>query len=161
MVKAGVWYLVAAVGGEPRLYRVSRIEEAQVLDEPAQRPNRLDLEGVWSDLRQRLEEPGTGVPVELRVRAKRAEMLLRLCASQLVGPVERAPEPDASGWIGLRLDFVAEGAAGGVLLGFGADVEVLSPQSLRRSLAATAREVLALYEAAGAEVGRDAGPATL
>jgi predicted DNA-binding transcriptional regulator YafY len=72
-------------------------------------------------------------------------MLLRFITSQLAGPAERDPEPDASGWQVLRLPFVAEGAAQGALLGFGADVEILSPESLRHMFAETARLVLQLY----------------
>jgi predicted DNA-binding transcriptional regulator YafY len=150
VVKAGVWYLVAAMGGEPRLYRVSRIEEAEVLDEPADRPAQLDLEAVWRRLRQRVEEPGPGVEVEVRVRPDVVEMLLRLCAAQLVRPAVHEPATDASGWTILRLPFVAEGAARAVLLGFGVDLEVLSPAGLRRSMAETAKAVLDLYGTAGA-----------
>jgi predicted DNA-binding transcriptional regulator YafY len=72
-------------------------------------------------------------------------MLLRVCAPQLVGAPERESEPDVSGWTRLRLQFVAEGAALAALLGFGASVEILSPESLRRSFAVTAKEVLGLY----------------
>jgi predicted DNA-binding transcriptional regulator YafY len=146
VVKAGVWYLIAAVAGEPRVYRVSRIEDAGILEEAAERPAGLDLDALWRQLRQRVEERGPGVEVRARVRSERVEMLLRVCAAQLVGPAEREPEPDASGWTLLRLNFVAEGAALGALLGFGAVVEILSPESLRRSFADTARDVLALYD---------------
>src|SRR5215472_10681713 len=31
--KAGIWYLLAQVGGGPRVYRVSRIEDAELTDE--------------------------------------------------------------------------------------------------------------------------------
>jgi predicted DNA-binding transcriptional regulator YafY len=161
VVKAGVWYLVAALDGEPRLYRVSRIEAADMLDQPARRPARLDLQAVWRELRRRLEQPEAGVQVSLRVRPERVEILLRVCASQLVGPAERAPAPDASGWNVLQLEFVAEGAARGALLGFGADLEVLSPESLRRSLAETAREVLGLYGPGPGPAEAEAGRPTL
>jgi predicted DNA-binding transcriptional regulator YafY len=40
-----------------------------------------------------------------------------------------------------------------MLLGFGVDLEVLSPATLRRSIAETARLVLDLYETAGAGEG--------
>jgi predicted DNA-binding transcriptional regulator YafY len=160
VVKAGVWYLVAALAGEPRLYRVSRIEAAEILDEPSRRPAGLDLEALWRDLRRKLEDPGVGVDVEVRVRPERAELLLRLVAAQLVAPAERAPKTDGSGWVLLHLSFVAPGAARAALLGFGDDLEVLSPDSLRRSLAETARAVVALY-ASGRGGGPENLPATL
>jgi predicted DNA-binding transcriptional regulator YafY len=61
----------------------------------------------------------------------------------------------------LQLEFVAEGAARGALLGFGADLEVLSPESLRRSLAETAREVLGLYGPGPGPAEAEAGRPTL
>jgi predicted DNA-binding transcriptional regulator YafY len=33
--KTGAWYLVAAMGGDPRVYRVDRIRSAQATREPA------------------------------------------------------------------------------------------------------------------------------
>jgi predicted DNA-binding transcriptional regulator YafY len=145
VAKAGVWYLVAATAGEPRLYRVSRIETAELLEEPSRRPRDLDLEAVWGELRRRLEVPGPGLAVRLRVREERAEMLLRICAAQLLGPAERSDGQGEPGWTELGLTFVAEGAACAVLLGFGAEVEVLSPPSLRRAMSEKAREVLGVY----------------
>jgi predicted DNA-binding transcriptional regulator YafY len=145
VVKAGIWYLIAAIGSEPRLYRVSRIEEAAILEQRSERPAGLDLDALWRRLRQRVEDRGPGVEVRLRVRPERAEMLLRLITSQLAGPVDEEPAPDASGWRVFHLPFVAEGAAQGALLGFGAEVEVLSPPTLRQMFAKTAREILDLY----------------
>lgn len=40
-------YLLATRSGEDRTYRVSRIQAA--LDEPAQRPDRVDLDRAWRE----------------------------------------------------------------------------------------------------------------
>jgi predicted DNA-binding transcriptional regulator YafY len=145
VVKAGTWYLLAGDRGEPRLYRVSRVEGAEVGEVPAARPPGLDLEELWQQLRRRVEERGPGIEVQLRVRRERSEMLLRLAGSQLTAPAPPAGKVGSDGWQELRLQFVAEGAASGLLLGFGSDVEVLAPESLRRSMAATAAEIVRLY----------------
>ena len=144
--KGGIWYLLAGDRGEPRLYRVSRVESAELLEEAAVRPAGLDLDELWQQLRRRVEARGPGVEVELRVRAERSEMLLRMAGSQLTAPPSAKPERDAGGWVRHRLRFVAEGAAQGLLLGFGTDVEVLSPATLRASMAATAASIAGLYE---------------
>ena len=47
VAKGSVWYLVAAVEGEPRTYRVSRIQSATVLDEPCVRPAGFDIAAYW------------------------------------------------------------------------------------------------------------------
>ncbi len=143
--KAGTWYLIAADGGEPRLYRVSRIESVVTLDEPVRRPAGLDLDALWEQLRRRVEDRGSGIPVRLRVRSEEADRLLRICGPQLTGPAERDETVDVSGWWTFTLPFVATGAARGVLLGFGTDVEVLAPLSLRQHFARTAAAILRLY----------------
>ena len=147
VAKAGTWYLIAGDRGEARLYRVSRVEAAEMLEEAAVRPSGLDLDELWQDLRRRVEERGPGVEVELRVRRERSEMLLRLARSQLTAPPIEQVGGHEGGWLRHRLRFVAEGAAEGLLLGFGTDVEVLTPASLRDSMGATASAVAALYSA--------------
>jgi len=148
VAKAGTWYLLAADGGEPRLYRVSRVEAAEVTDLVAERPAELDLEALWERLRERVEERGPGFEVVALVRAERVEMALRVLAGQLVAPAERetaAPGGD-EGWARLRLRFPAEGAARAGLLAFGSDVEALEPASLRAGLLEAAHAVAAIYE---------------
>src|SRR5512143_1952796 len=48
VLKAGVWYLVAAVKGQARTYRVSNIRALEVLSAKAQRPARFDLARYWA-----------------------------------------------------------------------------------------------------------------
>ncbi len=165
VAKGGTWYLIAAPAepapdrdlderpagrdqGEPgadaRLYRLSRFEGVTATAEPANRPPGLKVARVWERLRRRIEDRGSGIEVLVRSRPERTEMLLRLVAVQLVGP----PVPESSGpdgWPVHRLPFVAAGAAVGVLLGFGDDVEVLGPESVRAAMAATAADVVRLY----------------
>lgn len=143
VAKAGTWYLVGADRGEARLYRVSRIEAAEVTDQPADRPAGLDLEALWEELRGRVEERGPGVLVRARVRVERVELLLRVAASQLAAPPTRGDTRD--GWTDLELRYPAEGAARASLLAFGADVEVRSPAALRAAMRESAAAVVALY----------------
>ncbi len=48
VAKGRVWYLVAAVEGEPRTYRVSRVQCARPTGEPAARPAGFDLAAYWA-----------------------------------------------------------------------------------------------------------------
>lgn len=45
--KQGHWYLLGAVDGAERTYRVDRMLEAEITDEPASRPDELDLVELW------------------------------------------------------------------------------------------------------------------
>ena len=149
VLKGGTWYLVAARRGVPRLYRVDRVEATTTLDEPARRPEGLDLEEVWGRLRADVERPRTSTSVRLRVRADVLDLLQRVTAAQRTGTpaTARRRETDADGvtWEHLELEFRATAAARAALLGFGDAVEVLAPDDLRADLLRTARAVVALY----------------
>jgi predicted DNA-binding transcriptional regulator YafY len=146
LVKTGRWYLIAATAGVPRVYRLSRVDGATLLDAPARRPAGLDLEDLWQRLRGEFEDRGPGLAVRLRVQAPAAARLVRLAARQLTGPApDPLPEPDRAGRVTLELRFVALGAARAVLAGFGGDVEVVRPTELRQAMVELAREILARY----------------
>jgi len=76
----------------------------------------------------------------VRVRREWLDMFGRICAANLTGPL-----PPATGeWIELRMRFAGVKAAR-TLLSFGANVEVMSPASVRADLAAVAAEITDLY----------------
>jgi predicted DNA-binding transcriptional regulator YafY len=56
--------------------------------------------------------------------------------------------PDEHGWRVLTLSFEHERAAAHRLAGFGDQVEILAPPSVRAGLVATARQILRRYDAA-------------
>ena len=65
------------------------------------------------------------------------------------GPaLEAAAPPGEDGWRVVTLSFEHERAAVHRLAGFGAQVAVLDPPSVRARLLATAREILGRYDAA-------------
>src|SRR5262245_2621320 len=89
-------YLLAARAGEDRTYRLSRVLAAEELPEPAQRPDRVDLERIW---RERCAQFLTGdqqVTVQVRVSPARREELVS------VAQAVRAEETDADGWLRLE-----------------------------------------------------------
>ena len=141
--KGGIWYLVADAGGEPRLFRVSRVVAAEVDEAPVRRRDGVELAGLWEQLRRQVEDRPAGVAVLARVRREWLDIFGRICAGNLVGSVEDA-EPDGDGWVQVRLRYGGVPAAR-PLLSFGANVEVLSPPEVRADLAEQAAGVVALY----------------
>jgi predicted DNA-binding transcriptional regulator YafY len=138
--KAGIWYLVADSGGEPRLFRVSRVASAVVDEEPVRRRDGISLAGLWSSLRREVEDRPAPLEVVVRVRREWLDLFGRMCAAHLAGPL-----PDATGeWTQVRLRYPGVMAAR-PLLSFGANVEVMSPASVRADLAAVAAEIVDLY----------------
>jgi predicted DNA-binding transcriptional regulator YafY len=157
VVKAGVWYLIAADRGTPRVFRADRVHAATVEEEPAARPADLDLAELWQHLRRRIETPREAVRVRLRVCAEVAPMLLRVTVSQRTGPAPDAagglPAPGPDGRVELELGFRSTKAARGALTGFGDAVEVIAPAELRAEILSTAQGLVALY--GGAAPGGD------
>ena len=47
VAKASIWYLVGAVDGEVRVFRVSRVQALAPTDEPSERPQEFDLAAYW------------------------------------------------------------------------------------------------------------------
>jgi predicted DNA-binding transcriptional regulator YafY len=118
--KAGIWYLVADSGGEPRLFRVSRVASAVVDEEPVRRRDGVSLAGLWSSLRREVEDRPAPLEVVVRVRREWLDLFGRMSAAHLAGPL-----PQATGeWTQVRLRYPGVMAAR-PLLSFGANVEVM------------------------------------
>jgi predicted DNA-binding transcriptional regulator YafY len=78
---AGSWYLLALDGGEDRTYRMSRISAAEELDEPARRPEGVDLEELWRRRRAEFRSRRPGVEARVRIAPERLEELFRTAIS--------------------------------------------------------------------------------
>ena len=140
VLKAGRWYLVAGPG--PRTYRVDQILELRVLDEEFAVPAGFDLARYWQ-----------GYLEEFRAFLHRGDAVVRLApaaAARLSGAAARALAetgvPEAGGWIRAVVPIESVERACREFLGFGPDVEVLEPASLRERIAAAARATAARYE---------------
>src|SRR6185295_9911289 len=124
VAKGNTWYLVARGGDRLRTYRVSRIEEARLLDRPVERPADFDLAAYWKaateELRKRPRYEAT-----LRLEPRAAESLRTW---RNTDPVDGA-EPDAAGWVTLRVQFEDAEQARFFALGLSPGVDVLGPAS--------------------------------
>lgn len=142
VAKGSVWYLVAAVEGEIRSYRVSRVVGVEALNEPCSRPADFDLAAFWeqSAAKYRAHLPG----YRARVRVRR-EIVARMPYAGRFARIERTGEPDEKGWVEVSLRFDAEDIACEYALGFGTQLEVLEPDALREKVLKAARSVVDFY----------------
>jgi predicted DNA-binding transcriptional regulator YafY len=143
VAKGSVWYLVAAVGGEARSYRVSRVERAELLDEPCARPEGFDLATFWEESAAQFRAHLPRYRMSARVRR---EVVPRLPFGGRFARVEETGEPDAEGWVRVSLRFDVEEMACEFALGFGTQLEVLEPPALREKVTEAAKAVVAFYE---------------
>jgi predicted DNA-binding transcriptional regulator YafY len=149
VAKAGTWYLIGAEDGEPRLFRASRIEAAEVTPTETRRPAGLDLEALWLELRRRFDERGgEGLAVSALVRTENLARFLRMSAGPTIEPARQQEPPGDKGWTEVALRFRGEGPAVAFLLGFSGDVEVLEPTSMRKAMAAAGQAIVARYAGA-------------
>ncbi|WP_205327279.1 YafY family protein [Glycomyces sp. YM15] len=131
-------YLLATRSGEDRTYRLSRCLAAAVLPEPAERPDRVDLDRIWQERCAGFLSEGHLI-VQVRVSSERRDDLLNAA----VAVRAETPEPDGR----LRLEVTYQDAehAEWALWQLGADAEALAPQSLRAALHTRAAALAARY----------------
>ena len=149
VMKAGGWYFVARVGASYRTYRIAKLLDLEVLDEGFERPAGFELAAHWSQDLRRFEASLRRGEAVLRVSGAALSRLDRLGAD-IAEPI-MAALPDAKGWRQAMVPIEGMEQAAAMLLGFGAEIEVVSPPALRRQLAERAAP------GAGALCGRQAG----
>jgi predicted DNA-binding transcriptional regulator YafY len=145
VLKGGVWYLVAATEGQVRTYRISRIATLQLLDEPAERPERFDLGAFWAESSAAYERDAPRLDVVVRVRPDRYWWLSDAAGQLAMESAEILDVPDREGWTHVRLRMEWPDEAGRRLAALGPSVEILEPVELRGRVARAARELLAHY----------------
>jgi predicted DNA-binding transcriptional regulator YafY len=138
VARGSVWYLVASRDDELRTYRVSRIREAMLDEQPSNVPANFDLAAYW--------ESSTA---EFRERLPRYYALFLVAPSVMRWARYRGwrleEEHDKGNRVQIRLRFDAEEEALQFALSFGADVEVIGPPELRDKVLEAARSTVERY----------------
>ena len=142
VAKGSVWYLVAAVEAEIRSYRVSRITDPRIMEQPCERPRDFDLADHWEkstvSFKARLPQYRATVRVA-------PDVFPRIGFAGRFARIERVDGPDGEGWFRVYLRFDVEEMACEWALSFGSRLEVLEPQSLREKVVSAAEGVIDFY----------------
>jgi predicted DNA-binding transcriptional regulator YafY len=146
VTKAGIWYMIAVSHDELRVFRVSRVLEAMLTDEPCQRPADFDLEKFWATWSAELQVKAPGYSVTVRVSPTFVPILPQILGETVHTLIENADPLDKEGWITISLTFGSFEGARSYILGFGTMAEVLEPQELRQSVIAFASGIVKFYE---------------
>ena len=144
--KAGVWYLVAEAG-DVRVFRAGRVSAARVLAEPFGRPAGFELAAFWARWSAEFEASRPRLEVRLAASPGALDAFGEVFGPAAAPALEAAGPPGQDGWRVVTLSFEHERAAVHRLAGFGDQVEVLDPPSVRAALLATAHEILGRYQA--------------
>lgn len=134
-------YLLATRSGEDRTYRLSRILAAEELAEPAQRPDRVDLDRAWQERGVRFRTGGDQVTALVRVEAARREELAGTAVAVLT------EEAEADGRLRLEVTFQDARHAEWALWKLATEAEALEPRWLRTALRERATALASRYGA--------------
>lgn len=132
-------YLLATRSGADRTYRLSRVLAAEELAEPAQRPDRVDLDRAWQERSTQFRTGGDQVTVLVRVNPARREDLVGTALAVL------AEDTDEDGWLRLEVTFQDPRHAEWALWQLTTNAEALAPQWLRDSLRNRAAAIATRY----------------
>jgi predicted DNA-binding transcriptional regulator YafY len=150
VLKAGVWYLIAAGRGRPRTYRVASVVGLRPVPESFTRPGDFDLATYWQkhvDEYERAEIPETAV---VRLTPEGVAALGDVLGPKAARLARQTLAPaDETGWQRTTIPLESIPHATSTLLRLGAEVQVLAPEALITQMTETIRRMIGLYPPAG------------
>jgi predicted DNA-binding transcriptional regulator YafY len=147
VLKAGVWYLVAATEDQIRTYRVSRFSRVTPHGATFTRPAGFDLAEHWRSSIAAYEESTPRMDLEVRVAPHAIGLLAEVVGGRAVRSAERLGPPDPDGWQRLRLTVDWPEEVPTRMVAMGDRLEVLEPAEVRAAVLSTAERVVSRYRA--------------
>ncbi len=138
VAKGSSWYLVAQTPRGYRTYRVSRIEQPELLDVACARPPAFDLASWWKNSMQQFQGIAR-YEVTLRLDRKVAKWITTRRIASIID--------ESADHVTVQIQFDDEHEACFVALGMGSRAEVLAPAKLRQRVLAEAAAVAATASA--------------
>ncbi|MEU6390265.1 WYL domain-containing protein [Streptomyces sp. NPDC046939] len=152
VLKAGVWYLAAAVrdedgsGSRRRVYRMDRFTSVTALDERFERDEEFDLPAFWEERAEEFARALLGAEVVVRLTADGVRRLpYATDTASAREALESAGPADADGRVTVTLPVESEEVAFTQLMGLGPEAEVVAPEALRERFAQAARRMCGWY----------------
>lgn len=155
VAKGSAWYLVGAVDSEIRSYRVSRLQDAIIMDEACIRPEGFDLAAFWEQSTASFKAHLPRYQAVVRVDPA---ILFRLRYAGRFARIEKIHEPDPDGWVRVAMRFQFEEEACEYVLSFGPRIEVIEPYPLRAKVVSLAESVIKFYADASAPTSHADSP---
>ncbi|MFC3500752.1 helix-turn-helix transcriptional regulator [Micromonospora krabiensis] len=148
VLKAGVWYLVAAGRGQPRTYRVSAIVDLRPLPETVTRPDSFDLADFWRAHVERYERADTDQVAVVRLTPNGVTALPDVLGPKAARLALHTLTPaDRDGWHQATIPMENVPHTAATLLRLGPNAQALAPTQLVAHLTDTIQEMARLYPA--------------
>ncbi|RSM73826.1 YafY family transcriptional regulator [Kibdelosporangium aridum] len=146
VLKAGVWYLIAAGHGQPRTYRVSAIVSLKPLRERFPRPDDFNLAEFWQDHVERYEQPDTDEVATVRLTPRGVTALPDVLGPKAARQALNTLTPTKEdGWHHATIPMENIPHTTALLLRLGPDVQVLAPPNLVTHITETIQTMSRLY----------------
>lgn len=139
VLKAGEWYLVGAVEGAPRTYRVAAVQLLDVREEPVRRPKSFDLAAHWEEAARRFEDGLRSAKIRVRLAPGGLRLLRELLPAAGDAASVQAPVSDAA--FEALVPFETGPQAVRDVLRMGSLMEVIEPRELRHAVAEEAARI--------------------
>jgi predicted DNA-binding transcriptional regulator YafY len=150
VLKAGVWYMIAAPHGQARMYRVSKILDLSVFDGTFETPADFDLEQAWERCAREFEERIYTSTMTVRISEEGMDRIRVFLSPFQVDAIRaEGATPDGAGWLTVEVPIESLDHALVDVLKLAPHIDVLAPVELRQMVARTARRLAALHEPAG------------
>ncbi|GCE11107.1 helix-turn-helix transcriptional regulator [Tengunoibacter tsumagoiensis] len=146
VAKSTVWYLIGAVDGQIRMFRVSRVGAARLLAETSQRPQDFDVRVYWETWNRTFATNYTPYIVRLRLAPGGMQRLFEIADETARSSLREEPLSDDQGWSLVSMTFSSLLHARTVAMGVGNLLEVVEPLELRGAIRTQAQQIVALYE---------------
>jgi predicted DNA-binding transcriptional regulator YafY len=138
--KDDVWYLIAGTPKGQRTFRVDRIADAVLTDEPVERPNDFQLAQAWQEVVAEMEQRRSLVQATVLIEGQFVHVLQshygRHC--EVLDAVD-------DGRVRIRVASHMARSIAEQLAGWGKAVEVLEPEEVRDELARIGTELMRCY----------------
>ncbi|GGT34921.1 transcriptional regulator [Nonomuraea spiralis] len=146
--KDDTWYLIAGTPDGQRTFRVDRVDDVEVMEEPAARPARFDLAAAWDEVVIAMEARRATTTATATVEARYLPVLRdrfgRHCEVIPQGGQGGQGEPGERVRVALTAPTARDIAR--QLAGWGDLVVVEGPQSVRDELTKLAVQITTLYD---------------
>lgn len=143
VAKGSTWYLIASSDEKIRNYRASRLISVTLIDETFTRPNDFDLANYWSESTQSFIKSLPKYKVSVEVSPS---IIQRIRFTGRFVQVDKIDPPSKNGWIPISFCFDTEQEAMDYILGFGDQIRIVQPGSLKQKIYHMAKRVVHFYE---------------
>jgi predicted DNA-binding transcriptional regulator YafY len=142
VAKGSTWYLIASSEEKIRNYRASRLLSVTLLDENFSRPVDFHLEKYWSDSTQNFIKslPKYAVSVEVSPSIQN-----RIKFTGRFVQIDKIGSSGENGWIPISFCFDTEQEAIDYILGFGDQIRIIHPDSLKEKVYQMAERIVHFY----------------